>query len=208
MLSRFIESQSRTEARITSIPARGLKEKIFHIQRLKIKVNKRGINFLSIEHILSLLRYNLAMAISKKWLIVGIVLLGFLIRAVAIDKFPVGFTADEASFGYDAYSILKTGRDQWGQFLPIVLKSFGDYKSPLYAYLTIPSILIFGLTKFAVRLPNAMVGASAVYFVYLLAGELGRLANLDEKRKKPDSVIGSCFIGRFSMAYNVEPRCF
>ena len=31
---------------------------------------------------------------------------------------PNGFHADEASIGYDAYSMLETGRDQYGEFLP------------------------------------------------------------------------------------------
>ncbi len=101
-----------------------------------------------------------------------IVFFGFLLRFIDIAGFPIGFNADEASFGYDAYSILKTGRDQWGNFLPVVLKSFGDYKSPLYSYLAIPSVAIFGLSKFAVRLPNAVLGALSIFSVYLLSKKL------------------------------------
>ncbi len=118
----------------------------------------------------------------RKYFIIGIILLGFALRFVDLSNHPVGFTADEASFGYDAYSIMKTGKDQWGQFLPIVLKSFGDFKSPLYAYLAIPSVFIFDLTKLAVRLPNVIIGTLAIYSIYLLSGELGRLAKLDKKR--------------------------
>src|SRR3990172_4878127 len=110
----------------------------------------------------------------KRLILPAIFLLGFLLRVAAIDKFPVGFTPDEASFGYDAYSILKTGRDQWGKPYPLVLESFGDFKSPLYAYLTIPFIAIFGLDKFAVRLPNALLGSLAVYVVYLLTKKLSK----------------------------------
>ena len=53
----------------------------------------------------------------------GIFILGLLVRVLFLSSHPSGFTPDEASFGYDAYSILKTGRDQWGNFLPITLKS-------------------------------------------------------------------------------------
>jgi 4-amino-4-deoxy-L-arabinose transferase-like glycosyltransferase len=108
----------------------------------------------------------------KKTFLAIILLLGFLLRIIALDKFPVGFTPDEASFGYDAYSILKTGKDQWGKTLPLVFESFGDYKSPLYAYLTVPSVATFGLNKFSVRLPNAVIGTLAIYAVYLLVGKL------------------------------------
>ncbi len=102
----------------------------------------------------------------------GILLVGFLLRVVWLDYYPPGFTPDEASFGYDAYSILKTGKDQWGRTFPLVLESFGDFKSPLYAYLTVPFVALLGLTKTAVRLPNALLGAAAIGVTYLLVKEL------------------------------------
>jgi len=108
----------------------------------------------------------------KKWVLLIVLTLAFILRVVILDKYPVGFTPDEASFGYDAYSLLKTGKDQWGNSWPLVLKSFGDYKAPLYAYLSMPSVAAFGLTKFAVRLPNALLGVGAVYIVYLLSQQL------------------------------------
>lgn len=94
------------------------------------------------------------------------------LRLTAIDNFPAGFTADEAVQGYTAYSILKTGRDEWGEFLPLNPRSFGDFKPPLYTYLTIPSVAIFGLNELAVRLPSAILGILAVLATYLLTQEL------------------------------------
>jgi 4-amino-4-deoxy-L-arabinose transferase-like glycosyltransferase len=108
----------------------------------------------------------------KKGLICAILALAFLLRIYSVAQFPVGFNADEASFGYDAYSILHTGRDQWGNLMPLVFKSFGDFKSPVYAYLTVPSVAIFGLNVFATRLPNVVVGTSAVLAIYLLVNEI------------------------------------
>jgi 4-amino-4-deoxy-L-arabinose transferase-like glycosyltransferase len=103
------------------------------------------------------------------WLILA---LAFLIRIIAIGSFPVGFNADESSFGYDAYSLLKTGRDQWGVSAPLVLKSFGDFKSPLYSYLSVPFVSLFGLNIFSVRLVSAFVGTLAVLSTYLLTKRL------------------------------------
>src|SRR3989344_8277751 len=108
----------------------------------------------------------------RKYILGAILLFGFFLRFIAIDKIPAGFTPDEASFGYDAYSILKTGKDQWGKPFPLVFESFGDFKSPLYAYLTIPSVALFGLNKFAVRLPNAILGTLAVLVTYFLSKKL------------------------------------
>ena len=111
-------------------------------------------------------------AVKSKWILPLILTFAFLFRIVALDKYPIGFTPDEASFGYDAYSILHTGKDQWGKTFPLVLKSFGDYKAPIYTYLAIPFIFIFDLTKFAVRLPNVLLGTGAVYVLYVLVFEL------------------------------------
>ena len=81
---------------------------------------------------------------------------------------PPSLNWDEISHGYNAYSILKTGSDEWGNFLPSIFRAYGDYKLPVYIYLTSISELFFGLTPFAVRLPNILAGIGTVYFTYLL----------------------------------------
>jgi len=101
-----------------------------------------------------------------------IILAGFLLRFVNFTNIPVGFNADEASFGYDAFSILKTGKDQWGTPLPLVLKSFGDFKSPLYSYLTIPFILLMDLNVASTRAVNILIGTISILIVYLLANQI------------------------------------
>lgn len=105
--------------------------------------------------------------------LIYIVLLAFALRLFGLSSFPVGLNPDEASQGYSAYSLLKTGSDEWGNRLPIAsMKSFLDYKAPLYTYLTIPSVAIFDLNRFAVRLPSAISGVLAVVFIYFLANLL------------------------------------
>jgi len=107
-----------------------------------------------------------------KILLAGIISLAFLLRVVSISSYPIGLNPDEASFGYDAYSLLKTGKDQWGQSWPLTLRSFGDFKLSLYAYLTIPSVAVFGLNEFGVRLPNSIFGTLAVLATYLFTRKL------------------------------------
>jgi len=113
---------------------------------------------------------------SKFWLIIIVILTGFS-RLWLLDRLPAGFTPDEAAFGYNAYSLLKTGRDEWGipfWKLPLTgLKSFGDYKLPLLAFLIVPSVRIFGLNEFSTRLPNAVLGILSVSVMYVLASRLG-----------------------------------
>lgn len=109
----------------------------------------------------------------KKWLIVCILFLGAILRLISLGSIPRGFTPDEASQAYSAYSLLKTGKDEWGIPWPVAsFKSFLDYKAPLQTYLMIPSIAIFGLNEFSTRLPSAVFGILSILSVYLLCQEI------------------------------------
>lgn len=114
----------------------------------------------------------------KQWLLPAIFFLGLLLRTINLSSFPAGFTPDEASFGYDAYSIFKTGKDQWGHSFPLVLESLGDFKPPLYSYILVPFVAVFGLSEWVVRLPNALLGSLAVMATYYLVLELGKFGGL------------------------------
>lgn len=112
----------------------------------------------------------------KKYLIILIFILAAFLRIYKLSDYPVGFLWDEAALGYNGYSILKTGKDEYGHFFPLIFKSFGDYKPGLYVYLTIPTIAVFGLNEFSVRLPSALAGLAMVILFYFLIKEV-----LDEK---------------------------
>ncbi len=97
--------------------------------------------------------------------------LAFLLRIWQVGEIPT-FISDEASVGYNAYSVLKTGRDEWGKLLPLSFKSFGEYKLPVYIYSAVPSIVLFGLSETAVRLPSVLAGVAAVGLIFLLGRQL------------------------------------
>ncbi len=107
-----------------------------------------------------------------KILLLIIIIVAAALRFWQIDKIPPGLNRDEAAIGYTAYSLLKTGKDEYGVKFPLSLKSFGDWKLSLYPYLTIPPIFVFGLTEFAVRFSSALFGILTVIIVYLIAKEL------------------------------------
>lgn len=109
--------------------------------------------------------------ISKKLILGIILLLAALLRFYKLSSIPPHLTPDEASIGYNAYSILKTGKDEYGHSMPLIFKSFGDYKPGLYIYLTVPFVYVFGLNEFSVRAPSAFFGVISVYLIYLLAKE-------------------------------------
>lgn len=108
----------------------------------------------------------------KKLSLFFVVAVAFILRFWQLGQVPPSPDWDEAALGYNAYSILKTGRDEYGTLLPVVLRSFDDYKPPLYAYIAIPSIAFFGLNTWAVRLPSAVFGVLAVLGTYILVHEL------------------------------------
>ena len=107
------------------------------------------------------------------WLcLVVILLLATGLRFVGLERVPPGFAPDEASNGYDAYSLLLTGRDQHGALLPLVLRGFNDYRMPLFTYSVIPFIGLFGLTPASVRLTAAFWGLVTVPLAYWLGARM------------------------------------
>jgi len=91
-----------------------------------------------------------------------------LVRLYRLADIPNGFSPDEASYGYNGYSFLLTGRDRFGEALPLFTDNFGDLIATSYMWLTAPAIALFGLGEFAVRLPAALIGTATVYVLYLL----------------------------------------
>ncbi len=109
----------------------------------------------------------------KNWItfsiLVGIFIFALLIRLINLSEFPVGFQIDEASLGYNSYSLLMTGRSESGDFLPLYVNTFGDYNPIGYDYLAIPSIAIFGLNEFSTRLPAVIFGSLSILSIFYLS---------------------------------------
>lgn len=115
-----------------------------------------------------------------------LIILGCLIRIIGIDKLPIGLNCDEASSGYEAYSILNYGIDRNGNFLPVFLEAWGSGQNALYSYLMIPFVKLFGLNIITTRLPMAIIGCISLVVWYML------LKKIREDNKF--SIIGLLFI--------------
>ena len=88
-----------------------------------------------------------------------IVFLAFVLRLYQLGNVPVSLYWDEASLGYNAYSIATTLHDEHGEFLPYSrFIAFGDYKPPGYIYIDALAVKLLGLSEFSTRLPSAMTG--------------------------------------------------
>ncbi len=99
----------------------------------------------------------------------AILLLGAVLRIYNVGDNPYGFFADEASFGYNAYTIVHYGTDEHGVRFPFLFRAFGDYKLPVFTYALVPFVAVFGLTETAVRLTSATFGIATIGAIYLLA---------------------------------------
>lgn len=98
-----------------------------------------------------------------------ILIVGSLVRLVAIGQFPNALNVDEASSGYDAFSLMKYGVDRGGNSYPVYLYAWGSGQSVLYSYLMIPVLMITGLCEYGIRLPMAIIGIiSLCVFYYLI----------------------------------------
>ncbi len=114
------------------------------------------------------------MKINKYFIILFFIsILAFALRFYHLSSYPP-LLWDEASLGYNAFSLLKTAKDEYGSFLPFILKSFGDYKPPLYTYLSIPFIALFGLNQLSIRLLSLIVGSLTPLFSYFLVKQINK----------------------------------
>ncbi|OGH14534.1 MAG: hypothetical protein A2689_01215 [Candidatus Levybacteria bacterium RIFCSPHIGHO2_01_FULL_38_96] len=137
----------------------------------------------------------------KYFFIALILMLAIFLRFFSISTNPPSLTWDEAAWGYNAYSLGTDGRDEFGKFLPLTyIESFGDYKPPLYAYLAVIPVRIFGLNEFATRFPSAFFGVLTVLITYFLTK---RIFNVSSKLEIGNSAaFGGRTVSNFSLAYS------
>ena len=104
--------------------------------------------------------------------LITILLLATLLRTYQLNKVPVALFGDEIDVGYQAYSLLNTGKDISGRFLPTYIKSIAEYRAPLFIYSAVPFVGLFGLNEWGVRLPAAFWGILSVLGIYLIGSNL------------------------------------
>lgn len=104
----------------------------------------------------------------RNYLLAGILVIAIILRIWRIDQVPVSLFGDELDVGYHAYSILKTGKDYSGNFLPLHFESLAEWRTPLYLYSVVPTVALFGISPLGVRLPAVFFGILSIFLFYLL----------------------------------------
>ena len=120
-----------------------------------------------------------------------ILLLSIFFRGYRLADVPPSLSLDEVSIGYNAYSILQTGKDEYGTSFPLILRAYDDWRPALYVYLVIPFVRFFGLNAVSVRLPSVILSVLTVFATYHLIAELF---------KKQEKVHQLALFGTFLLA--------
>lgn len=102
-----------------------------------------------------------------KKLLIPILLLALLLRAININSNPAAMYGDELTMAYDVRSIIETGYDQTGKFLPLNF-SMGGGRPVGYGYFSIPFIWLFGTSEVGIRSLSILSGLGLVLLMYLL----------------------------------------
>ena len=97
-----------------------------------------------------------------------LLLLASLLRLWNLGILPNGLHWDEMDTGYQAYSLLKTGKDYFGNVLPFFPHSFADYRTPVFIYSAVPFVASLGLSAVSVRLVAVVWGLLSIVLIYLL----------------------------------------
>lgn len=121
------------------------------------------------------MRYGFRNDCMKRLPLILILLVAAFFRLYQLDRVPPSPSLDEVSIGYNAYSLLHTGKDEYGNSFPLLLRAYDDYRPALYVYLVVPFVWLFGLTAIAVRIPSVLLSLGVVYLVYRLGRLWGKL---------------------------------
>lgn len=109
----------------------------------------------------------------KEYFFLGFIIVLFLFtRLFKINQIPGSLYWDEASIGYNAYSVLHDGKDEWGSFLPVHFRAFGEFKLPIYIYSVAAVEKVFGPGIFSVRFPSVVYSLLSLVLVYVIAKKI------------------------------------
>lgn len=107
-----------------------------------------------------------------KLIFVFVLILFLASRLYKIAEIPASVYWDEASIGYNAFSIATDLKDEWGETLPLHFRAFGEFKLPVYIYSVVLLVKAIGLNEYAVRLPAVIYSLGTLIVLYLLTKKI------------------------------------
>jgi len=107
-----------------------------------------------------------------------LLLLSLGLRLIWINKIPNELFGDEIDVGYQAYSLLHTGRDLYSRSIPLYPKSLSEFRLPVLLYATVLPEALLGLNSVSVRLPEALFGSLAPLILFILVLRISKKRSL------------------------------
>lgn len=107
----------------------------------------------------------------KKWeifFLAGVLLVGLLFRVYRLAEVPAGLYIDELDLGYQAQSLLETGKDYRGTQSPFYVRSFNSDRTPVPAYAMAMTSLLFEKPELQVRMMSVFFGLMVIGSGYWL----------------------------------------
>lgn len=102
----------------------------------------------------------------KKYLLILILIVAASLRLWNLGGVPPSTSNDEASIGYNAYSVSKIGVDEYGKFPLISQRAYDDWRRSTYLLLVVPFVSLFGLHSISIRLPSIILSICTVFATY------------------------------------------
>lgn len=142
--------------------------------------------------------------------------LGCFLRFYHLTTLPDGLNQDEASIGYEAFSLAFYGVDRYGNPFPVYPITWGSGGgSPLLIYLTALSFKLFGVSIFVLRGTVAFFGCLTLPLFYLLVKEAK--SSLSGLQSSPVGLLGMLLLAiapwhilltRWTLDYGLIPFTF
>ena len=104
--------------------------------------------------------------LSKRKILIAILVLAAILRFWNLGNVPPSPSLDEASIGYNAYSVLKTGRDEFKEFPIISQRGYDDWRRSTYLFLVVPFVAALDLNVVSVRLPAVILSILTIWATY------------------------------------------
>jgi 4-amino-4-deoxy-L-arabinose transferase-like glycosyltransferase len=111
---------------------------------------------------------------NTRFILFLILVVASLFRLVKLGQIsPPGLNQDEAAAAWNAYCLLKTGKDQVGDSWPIFwMHGLGGKPTTLHVYALLPFQFIGGMNILTTRLPAAVGGIFTVFLIYFAGKRL------------------------------------
>lgn len=104
--------------------------------------------------------------LNKGFVLIIILVLAAVLRLWNLPNVPPSASMDEASIGYNAYSVSKIGVDEYGDFPILSQRGYDDWRRSTYLFLVVPMVKLFGLNVVSVRLPAVILSILTVWATY------------------------------------------